>query len=372
MTFIDKISELRGGEDFQIDSSNSNRYRIVIFEKDGTKTAYCFSSPIYDMKKRKLFSGDFQFEGGRYIFYGSNATISIDNNITMENTLGSCRILTDDTFETINNKTLACKTAKITPTVNGVVFICPNMPYTTIQICVDCNIYDIRSNNKSFSVMVEKFKPLFTVSCIGVQNKSGEIIAPIDLSYEKTADNVFSLRFEPQTTEGNMVFEINMHDMKLFQDTTVESAHSKENNAFGGTGFLGQSKSFGEQWLYTRPDWSVIADLMNMSINKVNMHIPKLNNNNSRLVLFSVVARFCSFGSNWNNRIPILGEIGDACCDKNYHSFDITTIVKDTYSQKLKTTPGMIVKPKRQNGEFTVISTADSSCNPQILEINYF
>ena len=51
---IKKIINLRSKEFVAFDETNINRYSIVVKEADGTKTAYYFSSPIYNSENDKL------------------------------------------------------------------------------------------------------------------------------------------------------------------------------------------------------------------------------------------------------------------------------------------------------------------------------
>ena len=53
---LDAVRELRGETDLAINKANTNRYRIVLHEQDGTQTAYYFSAPIYRLTERTLAS----------------------------------------------------------------------------------------------------------------------------------------------------------------------------------------------------------------------------------------------------------------------------------------------------------------------------
>ena len=64
---LEEITKLRK-EPFIIDHHNSNRYRLVVQENDGSKTGYYFSTPIYNRKTRKLIEHRFQKNGD--IIYG--------------------------------------------------------------------------------------------------------------------------------------------------------------------------------------------------------------------------------------------------------------------------------------------------------------
>lgn len=371
---IEQINLLRKHRPYEIDLSNSNKYRVVANESDGSQTAYYFSSPIYNMKDKRLFDGKFTCKNGEYIHTGSNAEISIARNIVMKNYLGECKIPLEREVNKLSDMAIINGEIEIRPTVNGILL---SFPLThgntkTLTLNVDCNIFNLRTNNKSFSVMVEKFRPLATVSCVGVLGNNNEIIAPLEITLASEKNKNYTLLFSHNCLAGKKaLLEINMHDQKLFQDTTVESGHANENNAFGGTAFLGQTDTFGTQWLYSRPDFSVIPEIMSNRINSIYFHIPKLNRNEVPLIALSAVVRFCSFGSTWENKVPALEDLTNSVISEYYHTFDVTDFLRDEYSKHLKITAGMIIKPSTKDNSFSVISTADSSCIPQILEINY-
>ena len=52
-SILNEITKLRKGEPLVIDYKNSNRYRLVAIEQNGTQTAYYFSTPIYNILTRK-------------------------------------------------------------------------------------------------------------------------------------------------------------------------------------------------------------------------------------------------------------------------------------------------------------------------------
>ena len=124
---IKQILKLRNNKDFQIDSSNSNKYRIVAFEEDGSKTAYCFSSPIYDIKTRSLLNTSFNIEKEKCVLNGSNTTITVGNSIIMKNEYGTCCVSSNEGFED----------AKISPTLNGLLFHNNSESDFTITLIVD-------------------------------------------------------------------------------------------------------------------------------------------------------------------------------------------------------------------------------------------
>ena len=61
-SILNEITKLRKGKPLAIDRKNKNRYRIVTFESDGSKTAYYFSAPIYNNKSKKLIDKTFELQ----------------------------------------------------------------------------------------------------------------------------------------------------------------------------------------------------------------------------------------------------------------------------------------------------------------------
>ncbi|MEE1075428.1 MAG: hypothetical protein U0K93_08115, partial [Acutalibacteraceae bacterium] len=166
-------------------------------------------------------------------------------------------------------------------------------------------------------------------------------------------------------------YEINMHEEKLFQDTTVESSNPKDNNAFGGTAFLGHTDMFGEQWLYSRAEISALSELFEKHIIEATLHIPELSNLGAPLSANRVSARFCSFGSNWNNKITASAKMSDIKLDNGYYSIDVSDLMINKINDRLIKSEGLIINRKAGHTGFSVVSTGDSFYAPQILEIKF-
>lgn len=166
------------------------------------------------------------------------------------------------------------------------------------------------------------------------------------------------------------MIEANLYEAKLMQDTTVESKNPKMNNAFGSIGFIGSTKEYGEQWLYTRPDFSKMRELNDKRILRAVLHLPRLNNDSVELAMSRVAARFCSFGSNWNNKISEASLLADSKITDHYIDLNLMPIISDERGRLLRQ-EGFILKAKKKNSGFSVITTGDSYLMPQIIEINY-
>ena len=371
---FDEIYKLRKGRPIAIDYQNTNRYRIVTKENDGTKTAYCFGVPIYNSNTRKLVDLKFKNDGKNCYSVGSNADITLSETAVLRNDVGSCSITFTERISAITEKVVCCNNAQITPTVNGLAFKvpCSTDEKIAVKLTTDRPFMDVRANSKYFALMCEKFKPFVTVSCIGSMGGDGTVVAPCKISFQKITDTEFSLTLSPTSPFSKYIlYEINLYESKLFQDTTVESMNPKENNAFGTIAFIGNTAAYGEQWLYSRPDFSLMQDMYSHSVNKAVLHLPRLNNAEVPLSANKVSSRFCSFGSKWENKVAIADKFADADIVSGYHSLDITPLITEGKSKGLTMSEGMILRTKIKNSGFTVIATGDSYYAPQILEINY-
>ena len=370
VSILDEIKKLRKENEFQVDINNTNKYRIVINENDGSKTAYYFSTPIYNYRTKHLLNLKYQKLGNQILYYGSNSEIIFrDNTITMENENFNCAILLKKSIVFNNEKQLICIKDKILPTTNGFVYKanCDGNNYFSFELIANSSFVKISSNNKYFSLNNEYNIPLITISCVGAAENSGNIIAPSKIEYEKIDDNKFLVTVTACSPMAKWnLFEVNLYEQKLIQDTTVESNNPTENNVFGGIAFLGRSHEFGEQWLYSKIDYSKISDVFNLNVQKILLHLPQHNNFRHSLCVHKPIMRFCSFGSNWDNRIFALRENEiKSTLNNGYQTFDLTQYFTDKYDRFIETT-GITIKG--QNG-FAVITTGDSYYAPQIYEI---
>lgn len=371
---LNEILSLRNQRPILVDYQNKNRYRLVAQEDDGTRTAYCFSTPIYNLESRKLIDLTFESEDGRIYTVGSNANITIADRVQMQNTEGICIIDLPHKPTRNSGKEIQCGNDVIYPTANGIaVKACvKGTDKISFTIEVQQPFMNIRQNDKCFALMREKFRPFVTFSCIGTLDSTGKLIAPAKINYQKLGDRKYMLTVSSTSPFGSSVlFEVNLYENKLFQDTTVESLNPKTNNAFGSTAFIGNTALFGLQWLYSRPDYSRLSELMDKRINKAILHMPKYNKNNVELSAFRVAARFCSFGSNWDNKIESGAAISSSTVAGGYQSIDLTSLVVDPRTRTIAKSEGLILKPMVKDSGFSAVSTGDSYYAPQILEINY-
>ena len=370
-SILGEIYKLRKKEPLVVDRSNKSRYRLVSHEENGSKTAYYFSVPIYNERDRKLLNLEFQNHGHSAALLGSNANIVLGSLLLIENCQDSCQLSMPNGYHFKDEHCVCYQGAEVFPTTNGVaiqVDLNEERLYR-FRLKTGKSFYQIRSNNKYFALMSEKFKPFVTVSCIGSLYQNGELFAPAEMKYQKINDREYEVTvFSNSVYAKQILFEINLQENKLFQDTTVESKNPKQNNAFGGTAFIGNSNTFGEQWLYARPDFSILNDLLGKSIQKAYLYIPILHRNDMNLMTVGLSTRFCSFGSTWDNKKAGSQKTNLSEVNSGYHKIDVTDMI--THNQRLLTAAeGWIIKSAVKNSGYSVVSTGDSFYAPQILEV---
>lgn len=80
------------------------------------------------------------------------------------------------------------------------------------------------------------------------------------------------------------------------------------NNAFGSIAFVGDTEQFGEQWLYSRPAFSLISELYEKSLNYAVLHIPKYSDSDIELNVSKAGSRFAASDRRGaiKSRLPIL------------------------------------------------------------------
>lgn len=372
-SILNEISILRKSAPLIIDYKNSNKYRVVAIEDNGTKTAYYFTTPIYNSRTRKAIDMKFYSNGGTIYSTGSGTNITLSNNIRMENAEGSCVASLTDHVRLVSNRKAVCGNEKILPTTNGLAIISTCMDGMSFSFSIEVSkpFMEVRANDKYFALMSQKFRPFVSVSCLGTADSTDNIISPAKMTYQKTSDCKYTITISSCSKLGKSIaFELNLYEEKLFQDTTVESKNSKTNNAFGSVGFIGSTKEFGEQWLYARPDFAKMNDLNDKKLLRAILHFPRLNRNTVELTASKVSARFCSFGSTWDNKIAETSPFEDSQITDHYINLNMMPILADK-NGRLVRGEGFILKAKKKDSGFAVIATGDNYFAPQILEINY-
>ena len=118
-------------------------------------------------------------------------------------------------------------------------------------------------------------KSFLMLSCIGALHPNGRILAPCWLQSYRIGDGEYQLIVRHDAADARaLLFEANLYTEKLFSDTTVESRNPGKNSAFGGAAFLGNTELCGEQWLYSRPDFSKVPEVYDKRICRAVFHMP--------------------------------------------------------------------------------------------------
>lgn len=368
-----EIEKIRQEPFFRPIESLTNRYCIHCHESNGLKTAYCFSVPIRSAQNNRIVELKFHHFNQYSIFNGSNCKIIVSDKIRIINEHGQCDITLPCNLYKKTDSAIFFKNdigvIDIIPTLNGILLLFDSnlsFDHKKIKLCCNKAFESTRTNNKYFSIMREKFIPFITVSCIGLINQHGKISAPCEVVSQKLNDTEHMLSFSSINSQNRIAIEINVQEPKLFQDTTVESMHPTVNNAFGGTSFLGTSKAFGEQWLYSRLDISNISHLQGKKIIKSILHIPQLGYNIYPITVSKISERFCSFGSNWENKISVKDTIALSSGALGYYHLDITRLLGNLKNKA----ENFVIRGTNQNKP-VIIPTGDSFYAPQILEVKY-
>ncbi len=371
---IKEIQKIRNENNIKCVECFNNPYSVLVDEKNRTHTLYCFSLPI--KRDSRFIDRSFSHYKNKTSFEGSNGNIVISNNIMMKNDYGECYIdvpgiLAEKTIDSLFFTTDAGK-IKISPTTNGLTFLIPcSMEHTPkFRLHLNQKPFGVRSNGKYYAWMREKFIPFLTVSAIGYSKSGKSITEPCIIETKEINEYDYLFSCSPvQFKSGFVLFEINLYEKKLFQDTTVESKNPKQNNAFGSTAFLGRTEAFGEQWLYFRAELNpIIPHLTDRKILRVQFYLPCFCGEKAMLSAHSIQSRFCSFGSNWTSRVAPTIPLCMATNNHGYYAFDLP-------NQMMELTRGINIVIRQHMDKIsekaTGIYTGDSYYRSPILKINY-
>ena len=360
---LEEIKYLREMSDFEIDTRNKNRYRIIVKEDDG-RTSYCFSTPIYNISTRKLVNPKVMKNMDEYRVEGTNCTAKFSGKeCVFESGKDSVKLIFANELTPSNRNADICFDA----TLNGARF---NVKSNHIKFLVDASsIYHmVHSSKGNFSIMKEKFTPLLAISTLYSVSEDGKY-APVKVNWDKAGEGIYSIEMIADNVASRIIFEANVYEVKLFQDTTVEERYPKDNNVYGTIGFIGNTKWFDRQWLYIRPYFHCIADLYSEHIDKIILHIPMFYKNTENIQISTPVRRFCSFGSNWGNKVDITEKRCGFKFSERYLSVDVTDYFAPGSDHRLTANNGLIIKGSDILNEQIIMSTGDNYSAPMILEI---
>ena len=366
---LEVVAALHRSAALDVDTRQSNRYCIRLNTPTG-KEAYYFASPIYNAGSRKLVRRVFRQEGAEYRFCGSNCEVSVsDRQIVLRQGDRNLTLTFPDPQRwQLREGHLESAAYTVYPGCNGVClggraemlrFGCTvRVPYRNIRVSRNCLCW-----------MEQQFKPAVVVSALAAEG-AGKTV-PLRVRLEQTSEIAGTVCFEstdPACRRGWL--ELGFYEPKLIQDTPVSGRFPKENNAFGPIAFIGNSDFFGPQWLYTRLDVSKIQELRSAHIREMKLYLPRLSGGTAAPELYGLTARFCSFGSNWGNRIGQSDQMQAVAAIPHYLCLDLTRFYTDR--ARLTESVGTVLTPSRtwEPGCHTV-ATGDCTAMPPILCVEY-
>lgn len=363
------VAELHCSSALDVDMQQSNRYCIRLNTPNG-KEAYYFASPIYNAYSRKLVRRLFLQSGSEFRFCGSNCSVTVtgtqislrqgDRSLTLTFRRQQLWQLRDGHLESADYA--------VYPTCNG---ICLGGKVETLRFGYSARVShrSVRISQNCLCWMEQQFKPAVVVSALTAEGAGKNV--PLRVRLEQTSESAGTVFFEttdPVFRRGWL--EIDFYEPKLIQDTPVSGRFPKENNAFGPVAWIGKSAFYGTQWLYTRLDVSKIQELRSAHIREMKLYLPRLSGGTAAPELYGLTARFCSFGSNWDNKVG-QAEGGQAVTvTPHYLCLDLTRFY--TNRARLTESVGTVLTPSRtwEPGCHTV-ATGDCTAMPPILCVKY-
>ena len=363
---FNQINVLRKHTNSEISLNNSNRYTIIVSEKT-SKSAYCFSVPIYNNKSGSLVSKNFEARDDAFVFAGSNSQVTVkENTIILANGEGSIMLDLDVDKFTERGGHLIAEKYHIIPTFNGIQ-VDIDLPTADFQLRLDKAYSEARLNSKCFAIMQEQFKPFVTITTLPTLSIKEKAL-PTEITVDAVNEKLYNAKVNSK--EGGLIsFEINLYEPKIIQDTTVESNHAEENNAYGGIAFLGNTPWYGDQWLYMRVDFSKLPLPQTAQIESFILHMPCYYNRQKRLFAHIPVSRFCSFGSTWENKKDIGTVLVFSYRNGDYTSLDLTGVINNDLLGFMQY--GLAINCSPIKDSYTVVSTGDCYSKPVIIEIKY-
>lgn len=304
----------------------------------------------------------------------SNASINLNQKIYMTNASGSCSLSFRYVPKMIDEHTLICGRDIIFPSTNGFVYTAKNERESpaVLELEADVPKFKIQCNDEYFALMSSKYTPFVTISCIGVVDEIGRVIAPATISYTKSDKSNYKFIFSPFCESGKYIMlDINLYEPKIFQDTTAESKHPSKKNTFGEIAFIGNTDTYGEKWLYIRPEIMKVRDLLGINTLKVILYFPILSETRIPISAYATTKRFCSFALSWSDKIKLDQSIGRLEYSKNYAKLDITELVVDHKEKNISIIGGIVLKADSDKDGVCAIATGDCYCAPPIIEIIY-
>lgn len=362
---LKEILTLRNGYPPLILRTEENPYIVTAEEQNNSKTAYCFSIPvrtdsgkIIQQKWRKSRNG------WSYKSIGGNIFIEEDK-MRMKNKTGECLFVFPDRCESYNNDKVVRNYSDILPTPNGTCIRTRLGQGREYHLILDSFSEGIKitKNDKYISLIAKSGAPFVVMSGVCTTDSENKVRGAVDLYATKNSDKKIDIRIKPKTPVGTIMYiDIAFYQTTLFQDTTIESLHPKQNNIYGSSANIGLSVPYGEQLLYSKLMPGLIREPLNREILTAIWHIPCHGQPGTDIALVNIEKPFFPEQLKWENKPSFQKNLAKTTLKGNYLNINVTNLIQADFQGVLKA---------HSTRGFSSISTANCNYAPQVLEINY-
>lgn len=369
-TPLDEVLQLASDQSLFLSPKQSNRYGLQFVCENGGENYY-FSTPIYQQDTNKVICLQFQQQGDSFTFLGSNCVVIVnEKQIRFIRKSEELVVLFKNPIVwTFDNGALFSERLSISPTYNGVM-LAGDLDAMQFNVFTTIDYESFRKSKNCVGLMENHFKPIFNFSALFAKGE-GDELSPLIVSYfekSKQEGKVAFFATDERCTQG--VIELNFYEPKLMHDTPVSEKRPNENNAFGAVAWMGQSSFYGSQWFYFRPDFSNLPEMKNKVIQKITLYLPCWNTSDLLIEMHNLQSRFCSFGSNWENKIGTGQRKYVADQSEEYLSIDVTKLYSNS-GQLTASIGSVLIAEQTNQASFQIISTADCYARPPILCVKY-
>ena len=378
-SILDEVSKLRSDMEGQLDDTPGDCHRIL-FKDDRHLTAYYFGTNIYKTEKQLVDLSIYKDNANRDFTHhvcDSKKIMLQKDRLTYWQERESFTVYMSPNYnlDLSNRTTDKANTYEIIPTLNGLAFhvYVGNSPFY-MQVNTSVPYPKLRWNDRYFAWMKQDFAPYIYMSVLYGVDRSGRTI-PVQYALNKKGDQLFEFRWNDTMELAEVWFELNFHEEKLFQDTTVESRFPTQNNVYGCSSFIGETEQYGIQWLLSKPNFANLDELQGKELIEILWHIPCLHRSSSaKLQLLPTTKRFCSFGTTWESHVSEQNKQPIFFSRKidGYLTADVTSLYSSQDHHSLAYFDGCILRLSdgNQSGHI-LITTGDSCLHPPILEVKY-
>lgn len=370
-----EIVKQRLGDENISENKPYSRYGMNLKMSNGEERLCFFTAPIFN--ENGLVERKFEKSENGFCFRGSNGEIMVSSSgVLVKNKAYQAKLRWEKEQRFTLSENAGClrsESMEISPTLNGVL-VAQKYEHRPLYFWFESDSkYKgfARMNTKYFAYMKEQYVPYVTLNTVWASDEAVCNMMGADLAMKKDSETQFRFRMtatDPKATKLN--WEINLYEPKLIQDTTVESRRPNENNVYGNIAFLGETPDHGVQYLYSRFDLDKIKLDPTKRAKRVFLHVPCYNTRGSqKLCAASPIRRFCSFGSNWANKMPTTDFSVKYRWQNGCFVFDLSDYMLSE-SGKWKENTGIVLRLAGAK-DVLILATADNYNMPQMIEIEY-